>query len=423
MSRFAPIAIGLIAVAVLAGCTQLQPLPTPTPTPTPTGTASLDATGDGVLRIGTLFPMTGDTAAIGPALVAAVEVAVRDINVAGGVLGQPVEMFSRNSGEATEQLLESGFAALVERGVDVVIGPTTSVLVERLLPLAEAAGVTVITPAATAPAISAAAPQKVLFRTILAADQQGAAIINALADDGAESVALITTGDVLGVAFEASTRAALQRRGMRLTSIEQLDAATTVNRLAFSITGGEPDAIILATSATLAEQNQTVLAALLARGITADQLWLTAQNLADYSATLAAGTLEGANGVLDGAPVSDELTARLLQSDPALRGFRFAPETYDAVILSALGAVLAGDDSGTSIAREVTRATSDGVLCSSFGECIEVLSTEPAINYNGLSGPLTFDSAGGLTEGELGLYRYTAGNVAERVGSLVVADD
>lgn len=419
MSRCAPIAMVIVAVAVLTGCTQLQPLPTPTPT----ATASLGATGDGVLRIGTLFPMAGDTAAVGAAMVAAVEVAVRDINVAGGVLGQPVEVFSRNSGEASEQLLEAGFAALVEREVDVVIGPTTSALVERLLPLAAAAGVTVITPAAPAPPISTAEPQGVLFRTILAANQQAAAIITALADEGAMSVALITTGDALGSAFEASTRDALAQRGMRLSSIERLDAATTVSRLAFSITGSEPDAVILATSSTLASQNQAVLSALLARGVAAEQLWLTAQNLADYSSTLDAGALEGANGVLDGAPVSDELTARLRQSDPAVRNFRFVPETYDAAILAALGAVLAADDSGQSIARELIGAAGGAVPCTSFGECIEILATEPTINYNGLSGPLTFDDAGELVAGELGLYRYTAGNVAELVGSLSTAVD
>jgi branched-chain amino acid transport system substrate-binding protein len=417
MSRLAVVAVGLAAAVVLAGCAAPRPLPTPTPTPTET----LGPTGDGVLRIGTLFPMSGDVSFIGPAMVAAVEVAVRDINVAGGVLGQPVEVFYRNSGAASDDRLETAFAELVERDVDVVIGPASSALAERLLPLADEAGVTVISPAATYPTVRTAAPQGLFFRTIPAYDEQAAAIVGALADEGEQSVALITTGDALGFSFELAVRAALEREGMRLAAIEQLDAATNIDRLAFSITGGEPDAVILATGTPLAEQNQAALATLIERGVRPDQLWLTAQNLANYSETVEAGLLEGVSGVLEGAEADEQFITRLRQSDPFLRTYRYAPETYDAVVLAALAAVLADDDGGPSIARTLTIATGDGVPCASFGECIEVLSTEPAIDYEGLSGPLTLDEAGDVVEGELGLYRYTAENIAERVGVLAIA--
>ncbi len=416
MSRLALIAMGAALAVALVGCAAPRPLPAPTPTPSETA----EATGDGVLRIGTLFPMSGDVAFIGPAMVAAVEVAVRDINAAGGVLGEPVEVLYRDSGDATQERLESAFAGLVERGVDVVIGPATSALAERLLPLAAEAGVTVISPAATYPTVRASAPAGVFFRTIPAFDQQAGAIVRALADQGAESVAIITTGDALGLSFELSARAALEREGMRLQSIEQLDPATNVNRLAFSIASGEPDAVILATGAPLATQNQAVITALADRGVPGDQLWLTAQNLADYSATVEAGLLEGANGVLEGTPASDEFVARLRQSDPALLSFRYAPETYDAVVLAALAAVLADDDGGSSIAARLAEAATQGVPCSSFGECVDALSSEPAIDYDGLSGPLTLDAAGDVVDGEFGLYRYTAENRPERVGALAI---
>lgn len=411
-------ALVVAASTVLAGCAAPRPLPTPTPTPTET----IGPTGDGVLRIGTLFPTTGDVAFIGPGMVAAVEVAVRDINAAGGVLGEPVEVLHRNSGTATEDLLEAAVADLVERGVDVIIGPATSALAERLVPLAAEADITVISPAATYPTVRSATPPGVFFRTIPAYDRQGAAIIDLLDGDGVESVALVTTGDALGFSFELAVRAALDERGMRLTSIEQLDAATNPARLAFSIAGGEPEAVILATGASLAEQNALVLAALLDRGIDAEALWLTAQNLADYSTTVEAGLLEGANGVLEGAEVADELLARFRQSDPALRSARFGPEAYDAVVLAALAAELADDDGGPSIARLLATAAGGGecpgIPCASYGECLSVLETEPAIDYEGLSGPLTLDEAGDVLDGAFGLFRYTAENRVERVGTL-----
>lgn len=417
MPRLALIALGAALAVVLAGCAAPRPLPTPIPTPT----EAVGPTGDGVLRIGTLFPMSGDVAGMGPAMVAAVAVAVRDINAAGGVLGQPVDVLYRDSGDASQERLESAFAGLVERGVDVVIGPAGSALAERVIPLAAEAGVTVISPAATYPTVRDAAPPGVFFRAIAAYDQQAGAIVRELARSGAESVALITSGDALGLSFARAARTALEQEGVRLQVVEQLDPATTVDRLAFSVAGGEPDAVILATGAALAAQNQAVITALADRGVGGEQLWLTEQNLADYSATVPVGLLEGANGVLEGAPASDELIARLRQSDPALLSFRFAPETYDAVVLAALAAVLAEDDGGASIAARLPDTTTQGVPCSSFGECVEVLQSQPVIDYGGLSGALTLDAAGDVVDGELGLYRYTAENRPERVGTLAIA--
>lgn len=409
--------VAVAATALLAGCAAPRPLPTPTPTPTET----VVPTGDGVLRIGTLLPTTGDISFIGPGMIAAVEVAVRDINAAGGVLGQPVEVLHRNSGTADEDRLETAFADLVERGVDVIVGPATSALAERLLPLAAEAGVTVISPAATYPTVRSADPDGVFFRTIPAYDQQAIAIVDALAGDRVEAVALVTTGDRLGFSFELAVRAALDARGMRLTAIEQLDAATNPSRLAFSIVGGEPEAVILATGTSLAEQNARVLSTLIDRGIAPESLWLTSQNLADYSEAVEAGLLDGVNGVLDGAVVSDELLARFRQSDPFLRSARFGPEAYDAVVLAALAAVIAEDDGGSSIARALSDAAGQGIPCASFGECLSVLETEPAIDYEGLSGPLSLDEAGDVIDGVLGLFRYSADNRAERVGELALA--
>ena len=46
-----------------------------------------EAKGDGVLRIGSLLPQTGDLAFLGPPEFAGVDLAIQDINAAGGVLG------------------------------------------------------------------------------------------------------------------------------------------------------------------------------------------------------------------------------------------------------------------------------------------------------------------------------------------------
>ena len=410
MARFAVIAVGVSLALVLSGCSEPRPLPTPTSS----ASESAAPAGDGVLRIGTLFAMSGDVASVGAGMVAAVEVAVRDINAAGGVLGQPVEVFYRDSGSADGSAIESGFADLRERDVDVILGPTSAALAERLASLATDAGVTVISPSTLF-----SPPAENLIGLVASAEYQAEALVNAIADEGGESVALISSATALGRVFESAARAALEARGMRLAAVEQLDAATNPARLAFSVAGAEPDAIILASDSSLVAQHPAIVTALTDRGVTGDQLWMTAPALADYSTTVAAGRLAGAHGVREGATVSDELLARLQQSDPAVVSARFAPEAYDAVVLAALAAEIAGDDSGPSIAALVRAAAAEGIACRSYGECLAVLETEPQVDYEGLSGPLTISPDGAVTAATLSLYRYTAENRPELVGPLV----
>ena len=114
-------------VLLLAACT----VSTPVSTPTPTASAPV---GDGVLRVGTLFPSTGSASYLGPAQADGVKAAVAAINAAGGVLGTPVELSEADSGDVSTTTAESSFAALQAKAVDVIIGPSSSVLAERLYP-------------------------------------------------------------------------------------------------------------------------------------------------------------------------------------------------------------------------------------------------------------------------------------------------
>src|SRR3712207_592736 len=60
--------------------------------------------GSGPLRFGTLLPLTGSLAFLGPPEVAGVQLAVNEINEAGGVLGAPVEVISGDSGDTSTNI-------------------------------------------------------------------------------------------------------------------------------------------------------------------------------------------------------------------------------------------------------------------------------------------------------------------------------
>ena len=112
------IGVALVLALALAGCTA----PTARPTATPSAIATIAPSGDGLLRIGTLFPMTGAAAASGAAQVAGTELAGREISEQGGVLGKPIQLIHRNSAGDVAAAL----ADLLARGVDVVFWDAAS---------------------------------------------------------------------------------------------------------------------------------------------------------------------------------------------------------------------------------------------------------------------------------------------------------
>ncbi len=431
-----------VAALTVSACTGFDAMPAPTPTPTPEVT--VEASGDGVLRIGTLFPTSGDTAVIAPALVAATEVAVRDVNASGGVLGEPVELFHRDSGDAADEQLEVAMAELIERGVDVVIGPTSSVLAESIIPLASAAGITVISPAATDPALTAADPEGVFFRTIPSLENQGRVIADSVRSAGGSAIALVTDDVERGLALQASVQAELgvpeeevetdeaadtdtatdtdtdtdTDTAAGVVAVEQLTTSSNAARLAAELAAVEPDAVVIATTTALDEKTRELVVALADEGISGRTIWFTSLNAADYSATLPEGVLEGAYGVREGAAPSDQFTARVRQSDPAVATYRYAVEAYDAVVLAALAATESGDDGGPSIAARLPRVTAEGFRCGSYGECVTVFGDLGSFHYAGLSGSFDFDAAGNVTSADYGLYRYSAENRPERIGTL-----
>ena len=236
-----------IAVVVplgLVGCSTVPgtgPAPTPTSTsPSTDATARVGPSGDGVLRIGTLFPMTGDAAGSGAAQVARAQLAAREIAEQSGARGLLLDVIHRNSAGD----LVAALADLAARGVDVLVWDVT-----RPLP--------------------------------------------------------------------ADVASSARSSGMAVISLNDL------------VNGG------------------TALAA------------------------------------------SGDFGVRLVSADPGLTNTAGGAEAYDAVMVSALAAIVSADDGGASVAAGLRQVASGDVECASWEECLGVLADDQQISYGGASGTLT----------------------------------
>lgn len=423
---------GLAVAAVaclLSGC---APAPAPALAPSVTASPTPLPAGDGTLTVGTLFPVTGAQAFIAAAQVAGVDLAVKEINESGGVLGKSIVVIHADSGEAKGKTLEASFGALADKKVDVIIGPSSSVLAERILPSAIAAGIPLISPAATAPRLSGLDDEGMLFRTISSAAMQGTVLAELAsdierardeekADPGAGArLAVIYFDDDTGRAVAASATAAVYEAGGRLVASEKFTAATKdVKGVVATVTASKPDAVILASPFGAMEQNKSIITALTSASLGKERLWLASGNLADYSQALPAGILTGARGVIEGAEPDKAFRKSITSVGKNVTDFRYAAEAYDAVMLAALAAIVADNDSGAAVAARLADASAGGIKCLSLDECRTVLKTQDDIDYDGVSGPVNLTEAGDPNRAHFGVYQYNSSNKFTRVDGVV----
>lgn len=404
-----PVVSGVVLALALASCTPTGHAPAPSPSATPV------RAGDDVLRIGTLFPASGSLSYLGGAQAAGVAIAVKEINDAGGVLGTPVELLARDSGDVSTATIEASLADLVKKHVDVLIGPSSSVLAERVLPKVVAAKIPMISPAATSARLSSTAASGYFFRTAPSAALEGPALAAGIGG-GTAKLALIYFDDDDGRAIRDS----LVSSGGTVVASQRFDADTTdLAAIITAVKKAAPDDVVFASPFSATEQNTAIITKLGAAGLGGAKLWLTGENTADYSQALPAGTLTGVNGILAGAEPDAAFTARVKADDPAVVSTRFAAEAYDATILAGLAATVAHDTAGTAIDARLRDVSRGGIKCTNFSECVGVLKTSSNIDYDGESGPISFDQGGDPSSAHFGLYRYDAENRFAKVGYLL----
>ena len=122
------------------------------------------------------------------------------------------------------------------------------------------------------------------------------------------------------------------------------------------------------------------------------------------------GSLDGMKGTTPLTKLAGDFTDRLLAVDPALQDFNYSGETYDAMVISALAAQMAGSNQATVWAPYVNGVTFGGTKCDSFTACLEIVNGGGNPDYDGITGPLSFAEAGEPAEASFGILDFEADN-------------
>ena len=369
--------------------------------------------GDGTLTLGSLLPQTGDLAFLGPPEFAGVDLAVEDMNAAGGVLGQDVVNVKADSGDGTPDIAGSEVDKLFNQDADAVIGAAASGVSVSVIDKITGAGVVHFSPANTAAGFDTYDDNGLYFRTAPSDRLQGQVLANLAVEDGFSNVAIMARQDFYGEGLAEQVQTTLEEKGATVADFV-LYAADAQNYTAEvnQIAAAKPDALVLVAF----EETTKIVPQLIAKGIGPQdiQIYFVDGNLADYSKETF--DLTGVKGTL---PVSGDpdpgFNDRLLEIDPKLKDYSYGPQSYDAAIILGLAAIAADSDNGEAVGGEIINVTREGTQCSTFEECAQLLEDGEDIDYEGASGPTDMNDSGSPASGTIGINEYTKGNKYEQV--------
>lgn len=216
------------------------------------GAAWLGACAErGPLRIGFIGGMSGRVADLGIGGRNGAQLAVEDINTAGGVDGRTLELVVRDD-EQDNDKARARLIEIIEAGAAFVVGPMTSSVAVALVPVADERGIVLISPTSTTHELSG--KRDAFFRVVPDAPTGAAQQADALLATGHRR--LVTVADLNNRAFSQSwTRAAASRfkeRGGDAVLELEFKSAPGVRyaELARQIADARADVVVFAANAS-----------------------------------------------------------------------------------------------------------------------------------------------------------------------------
>jgi ABC-type branched-subunit amino acid transport system substrate-binding protein len=352
-----------------------------------------------VLTIGTLLPETGQLAFLGPPMVEGVNMAIRDINEAGGVLGNDVVLQTGDSGTDPDVANTTVDRLLGSEGVNAIIGAAASGITRQVVDKITGSGVVQCSPSNTALDLRNAGQNGYYFRTAPSDDLQGPALVEVVLQDGHANVAVLVRADEYGVGFGDAIEASLEDGGATVVFYESYDPnATNFDAEVQAVAAESPDAVILIGF----EEGIQIVQTMIEAGLGPDSVPLY---IADGMATGDLGELIDPANPAVAAGIKGTQPSAAPESGAAFfpdAFAEFAPgvdaiysaQAYDCAILIALAAHAGGTADPESIRDNMASVSGpDGTPCETFAECKDLLDAGEEINYEGASGPIDLDGS------------------------------
>ena len=389
---------------------------TPTDAPADVTDVPDDALDPGApLKIGALLSFTGGLSDFGEPIFNGVELAVTEINEAGGVNGQDVELVRGDTGTNPDQAATDAQRLVDIEGVHGIVGALSSGVTLRVAEqVTGPAGVVQISPASTSPGLTDANDNDFLFRTTISDAAQGLLLANLADDAGYGTVCNVFVNNAYGEGLSDAFTSAFENLGGTVNAaVPHEEAQVTYASELAECEGADALAAIAYPESAGIFLREAVEGDLFENYVFVDGTKSTAM-----FDELGWAAFDGARGTAPAALPSDADSSFEERYEAVYGDFPqlpFIKEAYDAVYVIALAAEAAGSTDRTAIRDELRNvANAPGTVIDpgpeGFAAAKTALAAGEDINYEGVTGPLEFDSAGDPAVGAIEWFHVDAAN-------------
>jgi branched-chain amino acid transport system substrate-binding protein len=374
----------------------------------PTGKPPDRGNVNGTLNIGQLAPQTGQLSNIVQSLTTPVNMAIDEINAAGGVLDNPVTYAQADDGTDPTVASQSLDRLLNSDRVDAIMGPASSDTMLGILDKVRGAGVLTCSGSTTSAELSRAKSGGYFFRTAPPDRLQGPALSELILKDGHSKVGILVRNDAYGVGFGKSLKRALQAGGARVVADVAYDAdATNFDADVQKVADKRPDAIVVIG---FNDDGAKIVTTMIGKNLGPSQVPIyTADGMqsSKFGETVDASNPAVVAGIKGTAPAAQPAGVQ----SPFLEKFAatgvdpiFSGYYYDCMNLTALAAVKAKSDDPAKMRKAFASNVKGKERCNTFADCKAFLDDGKTIRYEGASQVFRNLNKFGTFEPSAGIY-------------------
>lgn len=362
----------------------------PTGTETDVEVIDRDNVND-TLAMGTLVPQTGDLAALGPPQQLAYELAVQQINEAGGVLGTDVQLIDGDSG-TREDVASSQVDQHLRENVDAILGAASSRISLSVIDKITGNEVVQCSPSNTSSTFTdyEDSDPGYYFRTAPPDKFQGPALAQLVQQDGFSEVGVVALNDAYGQGFAEQFTTAFEDAGGTVSVDVPYDpGGTEFSADVQQLADADPPAVVLISFPDTGAQ---ILSEMIGQGLgpadigiyTADGMQTS--DIGDSVNPDNPSVMEGLKGTAPTSQGSQAFTDAFQEFTPEGTQTIFSAHAYDCANVIALAAEVAGTDDPREFRNEMVGVTTEGEKCDDFPSCKEILDEGGDIDYDGATG-------------------------------------
>lgn len=360
------------------------------------------------IKVGILLGFTGPLESLAPPIAAGAELAISELNEAGGVLGRTVTPVR---GDST-CVDASAATAVAERlvtgeGVAGIVGAMCSGATGAVFSnVARPNGIVQISPSATSPALSTIEDDGLFFRLAPSDARQGELMAEIIQGRGIDEVAVTYTNNDYGKGLADSFQTAFEEIGGTVTiSAAHEDGKADYSAEVGALASAGGDALVVA--GYVDEGGSGLIRGALDSGAF-DTFVLPDGMISSVLEENFGSELDGSFGQHPSSQNEGAETLESMLSEAGSDGTSpYAKEGYDAAALLLLAIQAAGETSGSAVAEQVTQvanAPGEPIMPGELGKALQILSEGGDVDYVGgsdveLIGP--GESAGTYREVEI----------------------